>query len=121
MFKETTTQHVLAVKNLETTEKYFTEKLGFTVRFRVDGWSFISLQSFHVMLGHCSDDVSAMETNNHSYFAYINCENIDDLYDTYKKRDVEFAQHIADKHWGLREFGIATPEGHRMMFGSRNR
>jgi len=112
-----TTQHVLAVKDLENSERYFVDKLGFQVRFRVDGWVFLSLQSFHVMLGHCADDLSAKETNNHSYFAYVNCEDIDGLYREYEKRDVEFTQPVSDKPWGLREFGIRTPEGHRIMFG----
>jgi catechol-2,3-dioxygenase len=65
MFKVQTSQHVLAVKDLEKSEKYFVNKLGFTIRFRVDGWVFLSLQSFHVMLGHCADEVPAEETNNH--------------------------------------------------------
>lgn len=69
------------------------------------------------MLGHCKDDFSAEETNNHSYFAYVNCEGIDDLFLKYKDRQVEFTQEVADKPWGLREFGVRTPEGHRIMFG----
>ena len=69
------------------------------------------------MLGHCADDLSAEETNNHSYFAYVNCKGIDDLYEQYKQRGVDFTQKVADKPWGLREFGVRTPEGHRIMFG----
>ena len=69
------------------------------------------------MLGHCADDLSADETNNHSYFAYVNCDGIDDLYEEYKERQVDFTQVVADKPWGLREFGVRTPEGHRIMFG----
>ena len=117
IFKVQTTQHVLAVKNLEESEDFFVDKLGFEVRFRVEGWVFLSLQSFHVMIGHCADDYSASETNNHSYFAYVNCEGIDELFEEYKKRQVEFTQEVSDKPWGLREFGIRTPEGHRIMFG----
>ena len=117
MFKVETTQHVLAVKDLVESEKYFVEKLGFDVRFRVDGWVFLSLQGFHVMIGHCADDYSAAETNNHSYFAYVNCVGIDELFNEYKERQVELTQEIADKPWGLREFGVRTPEGHRIMFG----
>ena len=56
MFKVKATQHVLAVNDLDKSERYFIEKFGFTLRFRADGWSFISLQDFHVMLGHCSDE-----------------------------------------------------------------
>ncbi|MFT6634584.1 VOC family protein [uncultured Alcanivorax sp.] len=117
MFKVKATQHVLAVKDIEATENYFLDKLGFSVRFRVDGWSFLSLGSFHVMVGHCPDEMSAGDTREHSYFAYVNCESIDDLYQDYQKRGADIFQEIADKPWGLREFGVATPDGHRIMFG----
>ncbi|MBK1888384.1 VOC family protein [Marinobacter sp. DY40_1A1] len=117
MFDVKATQHVLAVRDLETTESYFLDKLGFSVRFRVDGWSFLSLGSFHIMLGHCPDELLARDTHDHSYFAYVNCVGIDDLYHDYQQRGAEIFQAISDKAWGLREFGVATPEGHRIMFG----
>jgi uncharacterized glyoxalase superfamily protein PhnB len=117
MFKVKATQHVLAVNDLEKAENYFLDKLGFAARFRVDGWSFLSLGSFHVMLGHCPDEVPARDTHNHSYFAYVNCEGIDEIYRDYQQRGVEICQAISDQPWGIREFGLSTPEGHRIMFG----
>lgn len=117
MFKVKKTQHVLAVKDLDAAESYFVEKLGFTLRNRIGGWSFLSLDDFHLMVGHCEGEVAARDTGNHSYFAYVNCEGIDELFKEYRARGVEFIQGISDKPWGLREFGVATPEGHRIMFG----
>lgn len=61
--------------------------------------------------------MTAKETNNHAFFAYVNCDGIDELYQEYQKKGVVFNQKIADKPWGLREFGVETPEGHRIMFG----
>lgn len=117
MFEIQTTRHVLSVNDLEASETYFIEKLGFLLEFRVEGWSFLRLQSFHVMLGHCPDEVRALDTNNHSYFAYINCSGIDSIFQEYKARGVILTQELSDKPWGIREFGVATPEGHRIMFG----
>jgi catechol 2,3-dioxygenase-like lactoylglutathione lyase family enzyme len=117
VFKIKATQYVLAAKNLDTTESYFLDKLGFSVRFRADGWSFLSLDSFHIMLGHCPDEISARDTYEHSYFAYINSEGIDEIYSDYQQRGAEIFQPISDKPWGLREFGVATPDGHRLIFG----
>ena len=117
MFKVKNTRHVLAVKDIEASEKYFVEKLGFKVQFRDDGWVFMSLQDFHVMMGHCADDMSAEETNNHSYFAYVECEGIDEVFEAYKARGVTFTHEVTDKPWGMREFGVRTPEGHRIMYG----
>jgi uncharacterized glyoxalase superfamily protein PhnB len=117
MFKVTKTQHVLAVNDLEEAEKYFVEKMGFTVNFRVEGWVFLNLEDFYLMVGDCRGDLLARETNNHAYFAYVNCQGIDELYKDYQDRGVEFNQTLADKPWGQREFGVITPEGHRIMFG----
>jgi catechol 2,3-dioxygenase-like lactoylglutathione lyase family enzyme len=117
MFEVKATQHVLAVNDLERTEQYFLNELGFSLRFRVEGWSFISLGGFHVMLGRCVDEMPARDTHEHAYFAYVNCEGIDDLYRDYRQRDVIVFQPISDKPWGMREFGVATPEGHRIVFG----
>lgn len=117
MFEVKATQHVLAVNDLEKTESYFLDKLGFSVRFRVDGWSFLSLGSFHIMLGHCPEELPARDTRDHSYFAYVNCEGIDEIYRDYQQRGADIFQAISNKPWGLREFGVATPEGHRIMFG----
>jgi catechol 2,3-dioxygenase-like lactoylglutathione lyase family enzyme len=117
MFKVNKTQHVLAVNDLDASEKYFIEKLGFILRFRVPGWSFLNLNDFYLMVGHCEGEMLAKNTNNHSYFAYVNCEGIDELFDEYQERGVEFIQEISDKSWGMREFGVVTPEGHRIMFG----
>ena len=117
MFKVSKTQHVLAVNDLNASDKYFIEKLGFTLNSRIGGWSFLSLGDFHLMVGDCRGEMLAKDTNNHAYFAYVNCEGIDKLFNEYKERGVEFTQTIADKPWGLREFGVVTPEGHRIMFG----
>ena len=69
------------------------------------------------MLGHCGDQLPACDMHDHAYFAYVNCEGIDDLYRDYQQRDVIISQPISDKPWGMREFGVATPEGHRIVLG----
>lgn len=117
MFEVTATQHVLAVNDLKKAESYFLDKLGFSVRFRTDGWSFLSFGQFHIMLGHCPGEIPARDIHEHAYFAYVNCVGIDELYRDYQQRGVDIFQPISNKPWGLREFGVATPEGHRVMFG----
>ena len=117
MFNVAKTQHILAVNEFDSAVKYFTEKLGFTLENTIGGWAFLHLDSFYLMVGDCKGEVPAKETNNHSLFAYVNCEGIDELYEQYKGRGILFNQTISDKPWGLREFGVETPEGHRIMFG----
>lgn len=121
MFKVTKTQHVLAVNDFDAAATYFIEKLGFTLRSRVDGWLFLSLDNFHLIVGDCKGAMLARETGDHSYFVYVNCEGIDELFHAYHERGVTFTQQLADKPWGQREFGVVTPEGHRIMFGQEIR
>jgi catechol 2,3-dioxygenase-like lactoylglutathione lyase family enzyme len=108
---------VLAVRDLESSVAYYTGKLGMAIDFRVHGWAFLSRGWFRVMLGECTDAMPASELGDHSYFAYVTVEGVDELFAEFERNDVAFTQRVADKPWGMREFGIRTPEGHRIMFG----
>jgi len=111
------TRYVLAVKNLQASGDFYIEKLGFTTDWAQDGWHQLRRQSIIVMLGECTDDASAFETRNHSYFAYIMANGIDSLFEEFAAKGVEIIMYPKDKPWGMREFGIRTIDGHRMMFG----
>ncbi len=110
-------RYVLAVKNLAASAKYYKDQLGFESVWDGEGWHFLKRDKFFVMLGECADDVSAFETNNHSYFAYLDVNNIDELFSEYQLKEIEIGQPLADKPWGQREFSIRTIDGHRIMFG----
>jgi len=58
-------RHVLAVKDLKVAADYFTDKLGFDSDFTAPAWEFLSFGIFKVMLGECSDEITAEETGNH--------------------------------------------------------
>jgi uncharacterized glyoxalase superfamily protein PhnB len=34
-----------------------------------------------------------------------------------QQHGAEFIVDLGDKPWGMREFGVKTPDGHRIMFG----
>jgi uncharacterized glyoxalase superfamily protein PhnB len=69
------------------------------------------------MLGECGDALPAHETGDHSYFVYVTVEGIDAFYDEVVGNGATLIQHLADKPWRMREFGVRTPDGHRIMFG----
>lgn len=108
---------VLAVKDLRRSIAFYRDMLGFALEFEVAGWAFLSRDLFHVMLGECPDAMSATETGDHSYFAYVRVDDVDDLYRELSAKDVLQVQEISDRPWGMREFGVRTPDGHRIMFG----
>lgn len=111
------TRYVLAVKDLEKSADYYKSILGFETWWHGDGWHFLKRDTFLVMLGECPDDRSAFETENHSYFAYIDVKNIDTLYKELQSKKAEILRDIKDQPWGQREFPIRTIDGHRIMFG----
>lgn len=111
------TRHVLAVKNLRTSGDYFRERLGFELDFTAPGWEFLSFGAFKVMLGECTDAFWAHETGDHSYFAHCLVENVDEVYQELRSRGANILHPIGDKPWGLREFGVITPDGHRITYG----
>ena len=113
------TRFVLAVQNLEISVSYYEEKLGFTSMWTGDGWHFLQRGTFMIMLGECPDDQSAFDIQNHSYFAYIDVQNIGRLFQELQSKQVEILSEIDDKPWGQREFGIRTIDGHRIMFGEK--
>jgi predicted enzyme related to lactoylglutathione lyase len=115
---------VLAVQDLEISTRFYIEVLGFH-RDPIDskGWSFLSKDSFKLMLGECADERPASETGNHSWFVRLTIEDLDEYHREISSRGAQVIAEPADKRWGSREFVIRTPDGHRIMFAEpiRNR
>jgi uncharacterized glyoxalase superfamily protein PhnB len=111
------TRHVLAVKDLKIEADYYKDKLGFDLDFTAPGWEFLSFGDFKVMLGECADEMTAEATRNHSWYAHVIVENVDEVYSELIERGAQILSNIADKPWGIREFSVVTPDGHRISFG----
>lgn len=110
---------VLAVRDLKSSTRFYTDVLGFHRDFGdgSDGWSFLSRDSFKVMLGECPDEKSAGELGNHSYVAYLTVEGLDQLHQEVAARGAQVISLPGNEPWGMREFSIRTPDGHRIRFG----
>jgi catechol 2,3-dioxygenase-like lactoylglutathione lyase family enzyme len=110
---------VLAVRDLAASTRFYTDLLGFKRDFGdgSDGWSFLSRDNFRLMLGECPSERPASELGNHSYVAYLVVDGVDDLFKEVSARGVDVTSKPTNKPWGLREFGIRTPDGHRLTLG----
>ena len=111
------TRHVLAVENLKVEADYYLDRLGFERDFTAPGWEFLSFGNFKVMLGECPDEMTAEETGNHSWFAHALVENVDEVYEEFIDRGAKILSQIENKPWGIRDFSVVTPDGHRIVFG----
>ena len=108
---------VLAVRNLEASRRFYIDRLGFKEHFAVDGWSFLGRGACELRLGHCPDAAHAAQGGDHAWFAYLHVADAVALYAEYQAADVPIWHALQDKPWGFREFGIETPDGHRILFG----
>lgn len=111
---------VLAVRDLPASTEFYTEVLGFQRdQVQAPGWSFVSKDAFKLMLGECADEVPATEVGNHAWFTRIMVDGLDEYYAEISARGANIMSEPADRSYGLREFVIGTPDGHRLMFAER--
>jgi catechol 2,3-dioxygenase-like lactoylglutathione lyase family enzyme len=109
---------VLAVRNLQESTRFYTEVLGFRRDpIEAEGWSFLTRDSFKVRLGECPNEKPASELGDHSYIVYLTVEGLDQLHQELSARGAPVISEPEDQPWGLREFSIRTPDGHRIRFG----
>jgi uncharacterized glyoxalase superfamily protein PhnB len=112
-------RYVIAVHDLERSATFYKDVLGFEVRDVDDpGWRFFVRDRCFIMAGRCPDARPARELGDHSYFAYLEVDDVDAWYERITAKDVPIVKKLRSEPWGMREFGIRTVDGHRMMFGS---
>jgi catechol 2,3-dioxygenase-like lactoylglutathione lyase family enzyme len=113
-------RYVIAVQDLAASTRFYRDKLGFEVHeIGDDGWRFFVRDACFIMAGECRDAIPARQLGDHSYFAYVEVEHIDAFHDSLASLGVETIKKLRTEPWGMREFGIVTVDGHRMMFGQR--
>lgn len=118
----TGTYFVLAVPDLTRSAAFYRDVLGFEIREIGDpGWRIFERDACTIMAGECPDALPAEELGDHSYFAYVLVDDIDALYATVVEKGGKILKTLRDEPWNMREFALRTIDGHRIMFGTRNR
>jgi predicted enzyme related to lactoylglutathione lyase len=111
-------RYVLAVHNLARTAAWFRDVLGFTVHDMGDpGWVWLARDACVVMAGECTGAIPPAQLGDHGYFAYVQVSDVDALHAEVSARGAELIKPLRSEPWGMREFGVRTVDGHRMMFG----
>ena len=111
-------RYVIAVQNLELSARFYRDVLGFEVLSIPDpGWRFFVRDDCFIMAGECPDALSPMKLGDHSYFAYLEVDNVGEFYQSVISKGATVTKHLCHEPWGMSEFGIRTHDGHRIMFG----
>jgi catechol 2,3-dioxygenase-like lactoylglutathione lyase family enzyme len=103
---------VLHVKDMATALAFYRDRLGFAVTFTWGEPRYVCL---------CLDD-AAIHLNSYvppagPSHVCIFCEGIDALYAQLMARGVTIVEPIGDRAYGMRDFAITDPDGHRLEFG----
>ncbi|MEM8767130.1 MAG: VOC family protein [Pseudomonadota bacterium] len=116
----TAASFVLAVHDIDASAAFYQDVLGFEdLNIEAPGWRFMARGPVRLQIGACPDAMPAEETGDHSYFAYLHVEDAKALHDHATTVGAELIKDLADEPWGIREFGLRTPDGHRIMIGQR--
>jgi len=114
------TRFVIAVHDLWKSSAFYRDVLGFTVHTIPDpGFLFYTCGECTIFAGQCPDALSPAELGDHSYFAYLEIDHIDSLYESVRAKGARICKPLRDEPWGMREFGVATADGHRIMFAKQ--
>ncbi len=118
--KLTGSAYVLAVHDLARSREFYQRVLGFQdLEVEAPGWCFMQRDDCRLQIGECPDAMAAGDTGDHSYFAYLYVEQAAELFAHAESEGAEIIKPIQDEPWGMREFGLRTPDGHRIMIGER--
>ncbi len=104
---------VLHVNDMPAALAYYRDKLGFAVSFT---WEepprYICLG-----LGDAAIHLNAYVPPAGPSHVCIFCKGVDVLYDQLIARGVAIEEPIADQPYGMRDFTVIDPDGHRLVFG----
>ncbi|MBV9735109.1 MAG: VOC family protein [Acidisphaera sp.] len=108
---------VLAVPDLHESAAYFRDVLGFRVLWEeAPDWRLAERDGVRIMLGHCPRDARPADLGAHSWFGYLEVDDVDALHDELTARGAACTQPT-DKPYGMREIVVTTTDGHRIVFG----
>jgi uncharacterized glyoxalase superfamily protein PhnB len=111
-------RYVLAVHDLASSADYYRDVLGFEIHeIGNPGWRVFVRDQCVIMAGACPDAQAPFDLGDHSYFAYVQVDAIDAFHAEVSARGAVITKDRRNEPWGMREFGIRTVDGHRMMFG----
>jgi predicted enzyme related to lactoylglutathione lyase len=109
---------VLAVPDLQRSGAFYRDVLGFEIREIGDpGWLMFVRDDCRIMAGRCPNAIPAAQLGDHSYFGYLVVDDADAYYDRVVLAGAEIIKPLASEPWGMREFGLRTVDGHRIMIG----
>lgn len=113
------TRFVIAVPDLKVSSAFYRDVLGFAIHPLPDlRFLIYTCGACTIFAGECPGEISPFQLGDHSYFAYLEIAGIDAFYESVQAASAQICKPLRDEPWGMREFGVVTADGHRIMYAS---
>ncbi len=101
----------LPVPDVEAAQAYYRDRLGFNVAwYNEDG------QIGAVSHGDCALFFRKTDGPIAAGTFWVFCADVDAAHDELRERGAPITDPISDKPWGMRQFTVEDPNGHRFYF-----
>ena len=93
--------------------------LGFRLLWEEgEDWRLAERDGVRLMLGHCPNEPRPPEIGSHSWFGYIDTDDVAALHAEFTQRGAHCTAPL-DQPYGMREIMVTTLDGHRIVFGQQ--
>lgn len=107
---------ILPTSNIEAGLEFYTKKLGFECSFQWENPpTYVVLKRGGVSL-HLALQDDPLDAQHHVK-AYLFCQDIELFFQELQHKGVQFESAINDTDYGMKEFVLIDPSGHRIVFG----
>jgi catechol 2,3-dioxygenase-like lactoylglutathione lyase family enzyme len=105
---------IFHVSNVESSVKYYTEVLGFTVDFRYNDLTGLEYDAVLIYLSGPAQDVKKAIGEGS---VYIFCDEVDQYFEDISLKGAITEIIPGDRPYGMRDFAIKDPDGNIISFG----
>lgn len=107
---------ILPLQEITAGLNFFVQSLGFRIHFQTENpvdYAVVKRDGITINLSLVEEAVPAPASNS----AYIFCQDIRDLFEEYRDKGVPFTEPLNLTDYGMLEFVLELPSGHRLAFG----
>jgi catechol 2,3-dioxygenase-like lactoylglutathione lyase family enzyme len=107
----------IITEKLQETKKFYTEILDFGVTFENEFYLLIHTPNHSAEIGFLLPNHPSQKPifqwpfSGKGVYLTIEVENVDEVYEKLKNKEVQIEIEIRDEHWGDRHFAIVDPNG----------